>query len=96
MFAGTDLILLHAPSVYDFRRKSILYGPVSDVVPSTQVFEMYPIGFMSILGYLQSRGYNVRIVNIALKMLALPWFDAQRAIRRMRPACCKSSLPATN
>jgi B12-binding domain/radical SAM domain protein len=86
VFAKTDLILLHAPSVYDFREKNILYGPVSDVVPSTQVFEMYPIGFMSILGYLQSRGYSVRIINIALKMLAIPWFNVERAIRRLKPA----------
>ncbi len=86
MFAKTDLILLHAPSVYDFRKKNILYGPVSDVVPSTQVFEMYPIGFMSILGYLQSHGYSVRIINIALKMLSLPWFNAERAIRKLKPA----------
>lgn len=26
-----DLVLLHAPSVYDFREKAILYGPVADL-----------------------------------------------------------------
>ncbi len=30
-----DLVLLHAPSVYDFRERSIMFGPVSDMVPST-------------------------------------------------------------
>ena len=39
-----DLLLLHAPSVYDFRERAILYGPVSDMVPSSTVFEMYPLG----------------------------------------------------
>ena len=33
------------------------------VVPSTQVFEMYPLGFMSLLGHLQRHGYSVRIIN---------------------------------
>ena len=32
-----DIIFLHAPSVYDFRKKPIFYGPVSDVVPSSPV-----------------------------------------------------------
>ena len=41
----TGLLLLHAPSVYDFRKRAILYGPVSDMVPSSTVFEMYPLGF---------------------------------------------------
>ena len=39
-----DLVLLHAPAVYDFRERSIMFGPVSDMVPSTPVFEMYPLG----------------------------------------------------
>ena len=65
----TDLILLHAPSVYDFREKPILCGPVSDQIPSTPVFEMYPIGFTSIAEYLERAGYRVRIVNLAVRML---------------------------
>ena len=28
--SNTDLVLLHAPHVYDFREKTILYGPVSE------------------------------------------------------------------
>jgi len=55
----TDLILLHAPSVYDFRKKAILYGPVSDQIPSSPVFEMYPIGFVSGT-HRQSRGADAQ------------------------------------
>lgn len=84
--AKTDLILLHAPSIYDFRKRPILYGPVSDVVPSTQVFEMYPLGFMSLLGYLQRHGYSVRIINLALKMLRRRRFNAEKQIRSLKPA----------
>jgi len=67
--AKQDLILLHAPSVYDFRKEFLFYGPVSDLVPSTPVFEMYPFGFMTIAAHLQSNGYKVRIVNLASMML---------------------------
>ncbi len=81
-----DLILLHSPSVYDFRKKSIMYGPISDVVPSTQIFEMYPIGFMTILEYLQRHGYFVRIINVALKMLKNQRFDVEKLIKSLNPA----------
>ncbi len=81
-----DLALLHAPSVYDFRRESILYGPISDVVPSMPVFEMYPIGFTSMASYLEQHGHRVRIVNLAHLMLRSQSFDAEKAIARLRPA----------
>lgn len=80
-----DLVLLHAPSVYDFRKKSILYGPVSDLVPSTPVFEMYPIGLTTIAEYLERHGFRVRIVNLAVRMLNSDRFDAEAAIRKLRP-----------
>ncbi len=81
----TDLILLHAPSVYDFRKKPILHGPASDVVPSTQVFEMYPIGFMTILDYLYRHGYSARIINVALKMLNSRRFNPEKMIKSLSP-----------
>ena len=71
-----DLVLLHPPSVYDFRQKTILYGPVSDLIPSSPVFEMYPIGFASIAEYLGRAGYQVRIVNLAVHMLNNKNFNA--------------------
>ena len=70
-----DIIFLHAPSVYDFRKKPIFYGPVSDVVPSTPVFEMYPIGFMTMSSHLEAAGFRTRIVNIAVQMLQSKDFD---------------------
>jgi len=81
----TDLLLLHAPSVYDFRKRPILYGPVSDVIPSAQIFDMYPIGFMTLLEYLQRHGYSVRIINVALRMLRSRRFDAEKLIGSLRP-----------
>jgi B12-binding domain/radical SAM domain protein len=80
-----DLLLLHAPSVYDFRKHAILYGPVSDMVPSSTVFEMYPLGFLTIASYLHDQGMDVRIVNLALRMMNSRRFDVPRFIARQRP-----------
>ena len=81
---SVDLILLHAPSVYDFRQKAILYGPVSDLIPPSPVFEMYPIGFASIAEYLGHAGYQVRIVNLAVRMLNNKKFDTEATIKRLK------------
>lgn len=81
----TDLLLLHAPSVYDFRKRSILYGPVSDMVPSSTVFEMYPIGFLTMLSYLHEHGVAVRIVNLAVRMMNDRHFDVPSFLKRLRP-----------
>jgi B12-binding domain/radical SAM domain protein len=80
-----DFILLHPPSVYDFRRKAILYGPVSDLIPSSPVFEMYPLGFLTICNYLEERGIKVRVVNLALRMMNSRRFDVTTFISRLRP-----------
>ncbi len=80
-----DLVLLHAPSVYDFRTSSIMFGPVSDMVPSTPIFEMYPLGFTTMAEYMERHGLRVRIVNLAVLMLNKPDFDVEAAIRDMDP-----------
>lgn len=80
----SDLILLHAPSVYDFRKKTILQGPVSDLIPPSPVFEMYPIGLTSLSEYLERAGYRVRIVNLAVRMMKDSHFDAEAMIKRLK------------
>lgn len=81
---GLDLVLLHAPSVWDFREETIVQGPLADVIPSTTEFEMYPIGLTSIAAYLEANNYNVRLVNLAYRMLRRPGFDVRRRISRLR------------
>lgn len=83
--ARVDLVLLHAPSVYDFRETSIMFGPVSDMVPSSPIFEMYPLGFTTMAEYMERHGIHVRIVNLAVLMLNRPGFDVEAAIRDMNP-----------
>ena len=80
---GLDLVLLHAPSVWDFREQTILQGPLADVIPSTTQFEMYPIGMTSIAAYLEANSYNTRMVNLAYRMLGDPKYDVPARIRSL-------------
>jgi B12-binding domain/radical SAM domain protein len=81
---GLDLVLLHAPSVWDFRNEVIVQGPLADVIPSTTEFEMYPIGLTSIASYLEANNYNTRLVNLAYRMLRTPGFDVRERIAALK------------
>ena len=76
--SSPDLVLLHPPSVMDFRKRTLLLGPVSDLIPSTPVFEMYPVGFITLSSHLESKGFEVRIANIAARMLGSDGFDPEK------------------
>ena len=77
---SADLILIHAPSVYDFRERATLWGPISDLVPSEPVFDMYPVGFSFMASYLEQAGFRTRIANLAARMVRSPRFDAERLL----------------
>ncbi len=81
---SADLILLHAPTVYDFRRRATLWGPISDLVPSEPVFDMYPVGFSTMAAYLERAGFRTRIANLAARMVRSERFDPERLIARLR------------
>lgn len=80
-----DVVLIHPPSIYDFRERTIFYGPISDVIPSSPVFEMYPVGFLTLAAYLRRHGYRTRIVNLALRMMRSRRFRPERLLGRLRP-----------
>ena len=80
-----DVVFLHPPSLLDFRSRAILLGPISDVIPSTPIFEMYPIGFLSLSDHLEQAGFSTRIINLAAKMLASSRYDPERTISKLRP-----------
>ncbi|MGM0372109.1 MAG: TIGR04190 family B12-binding domain/radical SAM domain protein [Halobacteriota archaeon] len=75
-----DVTFFHPPSIYDFRERPEVIGPISDVIPSSPVFEMYPIGLTSIADTLERNGYNAQIVNLAHEMLVDSEFDVEREI----------------
>ena len=78
-----DLVLLHPPAIYDFRTRDAFLGPVADAVPSTAIFEMYPVGLTSIAAFLERNHYNVEIINLAYRMLRDPAFDVRAALARI-------------
>ncbi len=85
VMARVDLVLLHPPTIYDFRKRAVLLGPISDVVPSTPIFEMYPLGFATIAEYLERHDLRARIINLALRMLKDPAFDAEGLVASLHP-----------
>jgi B12-binding domain/radical SAM domain protein len=46
---------------------------------------MYPLGFLTIASYLHAQGMDVRIVNLALRMMNSRRFDVPAFIARQRP-----------
>ncbi|KYH38281.1 MAG: cobalamin B12-binding domain-containing protein [Candidatus Hecatellales archaeon B24] len=77
-----DLLLIHPPSVYDFREKAVHYGLVSDLIPSTPIFELYPAGFLSLSTYLGKKGFKLKILNLAVQMLLNPGFNPEKALKK--------------
>jgi B12-binding domain/radical SAM domain protein len=80
-----DVILIHPPSIYDFRERDLDLGPLSDVIPSSPIFEMYPVGFLTLAAYLRRHGYRVRIINLALLMMRSREFRPEKLLARLRP-----------
>lgn len=78
-----DVALIHPPSVYDFRELPSYAGPMSEVVPSLYVFDMYPYGFLTISTHLEEAGFRVGIFNIAAKMLADRKFSPVKLLKKL-------------
>jgi B12-binding domain/radical SAM domain protein len=79
----SNICFVHPPSIYDFRTRDLKAGPISDVVPSTPVFEMYPMGFISMLSNLTKNGYDGRIANVASRMVLSKKFDPVKYLVNM-------------
>jgi clorobiocin biosynthesis protein CloN6 len=82
-----DCVLLHAPSVFDFRNRDDLlfaYLSDSDSVNVTSVFEMYPLGFLALKAHLEKHGAKTEIVNLASIMLKFPDIDVERLIAHIQ------------
>lgn len=81
-----DIALIHAPSVYDFRKKDdvlFAYLANSDSVHVSGIFEMPPVGLLAILQYLKKKGKRVEFFNLASQMLREPEFDADRFLENL-------------
>ena len=81
------MILIHAPSVYDFRdRDDILFAYLSnsDSVHVSPIFEMPPVGIYAIKQHLRNIGFNVEFFNVASQMLRYPDFDVELFFKKAR------------
>lgn len=78
-----DITFVHCPATYDFRERSIMYGPVSDMVPSTPIFEMYPLGLTTLSEYFERHGLRSRIYNLASMMLHKKNFDVEANLAKL-------------
>ncbi len=70
-----DLVLLHAPAVFDFRERRDIYFPflgTSGDVPITPLYEYFPVGFKTLQRYLGDRGHDVKIINLCTVLLRFP------------------------
>jgi B12-binding domain/radical SAM domain protein len=78
-----DVILIHPPSIYDFREKTTFPGPFAYTVrESTNQLIIPPIGMFSIAEYLERSGCKVLIDNIGARMVYDKSFDVKRHLRR--------------
>jgi len=75
-----DIVLIHPPAVYDFRRRPIFPGALGRTVASVQ-FNKVPVGMLSIADYLDRHGYRVVVDNICDRMLTIPGFDVEQHLR---------------
>ncbi len=81
-----DVILVHAPSVYDFRDRDDVSFPYlgnSDSVHVSPIFEMPPIGLLAIKQHLVRCGLHVELFNVAARMLRDEGFDVEAFLERV-------------
>jgi B12-binding domain/radical SAM domain protein len=78
--AGYDVVMIHPPAVYDFRRKPIFPGALGPSVEVVQ-FTKVPIGMLSVAEYLDRHEYKVILDNIGDRMVTVPGFDVEAHLK---------------
>lgn len=78
-----DLYFIHCPSYYDFRKDYLISGSGAAGIPTSSIFEMYPVGLISMADMLQKYNYKVKIINLALKMLKRKKFEVQKYLKNL-------------
>jgi len=75
-----DVVLIHPPAIYDFRRRPIFPGAMGPSVEALQ-FTKVPIGMLSLAEYLNRHGYRVILDNIGDRMVNVAGFDVEAHLR---------------
>lgn len=77
-----DIILIHPPAHYDFRRKPLFTGALGRSVESVQ-FTKVPIGMLSLAEYQDRHGFKVIIDNLGDRMVTSPEFDVEEHLKNL-------------
>jgi B12-binding domain/radical SAM domain protein len=77
-----DVVLIHPPAIYDFRKKPLFPGALGPTVERVQ-FTKVPLGMLSIADYLDRHSYKVLVDNLADRMVSSKAFDAEEHIRNI-------------
>src|SRR5688572_5170453 len=78
-----DLLLLHAPAVFDFRERRDIYFPflgTSGDVPITPLYEYFPVGFKTLQRHLADRGHDVSLINLSTVLVRYPKINVDTVI----------------
>jgi B12-binding domain/radical SAM domain protein len=79
-----DVVLIHPPAIYDFRKRVIFSGPIGYTVSdSTAQFIIPSIGILSIADYLDRNRYKVIVDNIGERMITDIAFDTEEHIKNL-------------
>lgn len=81
-----DLLLVHAPAIFEFRDRRDLYFPflgTSGDVPITPLYEYFPVGFRSLQRYLGERDHDVKILNLSTLLLCYPALALETVARAL-------------
>lgn len=76
----TDFLLVHAPAVFEFRKRRDIYFPflgTSGDVPITPLYEYFPVGFKTLQRFLGERGHDVLLLNLASLLVRYPNLDIE-------------------
>lgn len=83
---SADLLLVHAPAVYDFRDRDDIYFPflgTSGDVPITPLYEYFPVGFKSLQRHLETEGHRVAILNLSSLFIRYPKLSIDRVLNAL-------------
>ena len=77
-----DVVFIHPPAIFDFRKKALFPGPMAPTVEQAQ-FNKVPIGLLSLAEYLDRHGYRVIVDNLCDRMVASPSFSAEKHLKSL-------------
>lgn len=77
-----DVILIHPPAIYDFRKKDLYPGPLGSSASQVQLTKI-AVGVLSIAEYLERHGYKVLIDNVAERMVNDIEFNVEEYIKNL-------------